>query len=124
MRTMEVHDIQEEVKKIDDMFYGVVDFLRCVPSDQRAEIETEIMGLPGNMGGLGIYSHDELSPLARRASVSASRNELIQRELSTNQLLVELAEKKQKDGVPEEQNTYRQVGPTPTVDDEQRQIVT
>ena len=92
MRTMEVQDIQEEVKKIDDMFYGVVDFLRCVPSDQRAEIETEIMGLPGNMGGFGIYSHAELSPLARRASVSASRKELIQRELSTNQLLVELAE--------------------------------
>ena len=93
MRAMELHDIQAQVRKIDDMFYDdVMDFLRCVPDGERTEMETNIMGLPGNMGGLGIYSHhSELSSLARRASVSTSRNELIQRELSTKQLLVHLA---------------------------------
>lgn len=124
MRAMELHDIQDQVRKIDDMFYGVMDFLRCVPDGERTEMETNIMGLPGNMGGLGIYSHSELSSLARRASVSTSRNELIQRELSTKQLLVHLAELKQKEGIQEDANTYRQMGPIPTVDDEQRQTVT
>lgn len=96
----------------------------CVLSDQRTEIETEIMGLPSNMGGFGIYSHDELSQLARRASVSASRKELIQRELSTTKLLVQLAEMQQHEGIDEEHNVYRQVGPVPTVEDKQRQNVT
>ena len=81
------------------------------------------MGLPGNMGGLGIYSYSELRPLARRASVSASRNELIQRELSSSQLLVQLAELKQNEGVPDDHNTYRQVGPAPTVEDELQQNI-
>jgi len=124
LRCMELQDNVEQVKNIDVMFYDVVDFLRGVPSNERTNIETAIMGLPSNMGGFGIYSHRELRPLARRASVSASRNELIQRELSSKQLLVELAEMKQNEGIEEEMNSYRQVGPAPTVDDEQRQTVT
>ena len=88
LRCMELQDNVEQVKNIDVMFYDVVDFLRGVPSNERTNIETAIMGLPSNMGGFGIYSHRELRPLARRASVSASRNELIQRELSSKQLLV------------------------------------
>ena len=83
--------------------------------------ETDIMGLPNRMGGLGMYSYEEIQPLARRASLAASRNELIQRGLSSKQFMEGLAEQMQINGVSDDDNPYRQIGPTPTMEDEQQQ---
>ena len=84
--------------------------------------ETDIMGLPHRMGGLGMYSYEEIQPLARKASLAASRNELIQRGLlSSKQFMEGLAEQMQIKGVSDDDNPYRQIGPTPTMEDEQQQ---
>lgn len=68
-----------------------------------------------------MYSYQEIQPLARTASLQSSRIELIQRELSSKQFMEELAEQMQLEGVQEADNPYRQVGPTPTMDDEKQQ---
>lgn len=56
--------------------------------------------------------------LEKLAYLTVTRHELISRGLSTQQMLVGLAEAKQNEGVLEENNPYRSVGPNPTMHDE------
>jgi hypothetical protein len=123
LRSMDLHGVDDQIASIDAMLYDTVDFLREVRQGDSQAHEQAIKGLPGRMGGIGIYSYCEIQPFARRASLSSSRNVLVERGLSSKQKMVELAEQKQREGVGEADNPYRQVGPTPDVEDEQLQFV-
>jgi len=76
------------------------------------------MGLPNILGGLGILSHKETQPFARQASLDLARNELVKRKVVTRNGMVELAEQYTREGVPNDANPYRQVGPLPDANDE------
>jgi len=120
LRSMDLRAVNDQIENMDAIFYDTIDFLRAFEGE-RIVHETDIMGLPHRMGGLGMYSYEEIQPLARRASLAASRNELIQRGLSSKQFMEGLAEQMQIKGVSDDDNPYRQIGPTPTMEDEQQQ---
>jgi len=124
LRIMDTKGCEEQLNKIDTLIYDKVDEMRNLPVDeQRTTEETAIMGLPYNDAGLGIYSYQDTAPGARRASIAQSRVELIQRGLSSKELLIALAEQMEDQGIADEENAYCADGPTPTVEEENLQLV-
>ena len=87
-------------------------------NEQRTDIQTAIIGLPIKLGGLGVLSHKETQSFAREASLALSRNELLKRQLTTRNKMVELAEQHVSEGGQDEDNPYKQVGPLPYAADD------
>ena len=86
LRTMDLSDLDDELKELDEMLWGQLDLLRCasptLPADEKAK---RVYSLPTSMGGCGILSYQEIRPFARRASQRASHEVL--RHMGANTLL-------------------------------------
>jgi hypothetical protein len=118
LRAMELQDLHETLATLDSLHYGVIDSIRGIHhANEKGIHDREIMSLPCKLGGLGIISHEDTQPFARKASLAVSRGELIQRGVSSVRDLIELAIIKESEGMTNEQNPYRQDGPLPLVED-------
>jgi hypothetical protein len=116
LRSMDLHDLGPEVKRIDEMIYSMVDHLRGLPDGEaRGPLAEAITNW--RHGGLGIISHTATRDCAVQASGEASRRLLLQKGLITNQTASDLAELLTAQGVDDADNRYLQFGPLPVQDE-------
>jgi len=124
LRVMDCTGCDDQLKIIDDILYAKIDQLRNLEGDNAyAARDREIMGIARKDGGLGIYSHVDTKSLARSASLSNSRFELCQRNLSSVEFMVRLYEEQELQGRTGTENRYHAVGPTPPRDEENSQPI-
>ena len=117
---MNCNDCEIQLKKMDEILYQKIDQLRNNDGpNENSQRDHEIMGIARRDGGLGIYSYSETQSLARKASLSNSRFELVQRNLSTMEFMVKLHEEQETQGNTGSENRYQAVGPTPLPGDTQ-----
>ncbi len=73
LRTMDLSDLEPELKDLDQMIYSALDALRAAPPHPpEAERTQRIYSLPLKWGGLGVFSYTEIRPLARKACQEAA----------------------------------------------------
>jgi len=120
LRIMECNNCEIQLKKLDKILYQKIDQLRNNDGpNENSQRDQEIMGIARRDGGLGIYSYAETRSLARKASLSNSRFELVQRNLSSIEFMVKLHEEQERLGNTGAENRYQAVGPTPLPGDTQ-----
>lgn len=71
LRTMDLADLELELRQLDEAIYDTVQFLRLAPARAADEpvdpLVSRIITLPLSLGGLGLFSFRELRPHARAA---------------------------------------------------------
>lgn len=77
LRSMDLSDLQPELRMVDELLFGTMDYLRGayvdVPRNERVE---RIYSLPLSMGGCGLFSYEEIRPAAREASQKQAKKVL------------------------------------------------
>lgn len=82
LRSMDLRDMDPELRELDCVLFDTMDFLRGAPADmQRTEVVERIYSLPITMGGCGILSYKETSQVAYAASTSMALAMLAERRI-------------------------------------------
>ncbi len=83
LRSMVTTDLQEELRDVDELFFGTLDFLRRAdPTAARPEVVTRVYSLPVSKGGLGVASYEEIRAAAYDSSRGAADRFLADREIA------------------------------------------
>ena len=118
LRTMDWTGLDGELRRIDEIFYDYLDFMRALPEGElRDGIAERIFSLPNRYGGLGFLSMVEALPSAQKAAYELANHVLMERRLTTEDELAALSEQMVAE---HRRNRYSQSGPMPGVAEEIR----
>lgn len=117
LRSMDTTGVIDKVSKIDSVIFSHVDFVGDLTHQgERPAMQTSIIALPQRLGGMGLMSHADTVECARQVSLCNSRNELVDRELTTREAMAALADQLEAEDV--ETNPYSAVSAMPSAADE------